>query len=146
MSSAVIFEDIFVVDKLDPDGKKFDKVTRIESRSQNLDMFMHLDVNTEIYPMREGDKFTMALAHTLNLDGTPDTGYYTQGGRKTLADKYEYVMHGKLYKISEEGSGKAIRAEVYVSYGGLLMMLRGDPSNVAKFELDQRLFLLIRKL
>lgn len=41
-------------------------------------MFMHLDVNTEIYPMAVGDKFTMALAHTLNLDGTPDTGYYIQ--------------------------------------------------------------------
>ena len=25
MSSIILFEDIFVVDKLDPDGKKFDK-------------------------------------------------------------------------------------------------------------------------
>ena len=40
-------------------------------------MYMLLDVNTEVYRMRIGDKFTMALAHTLNLDGTPDTGYYT---------------------------------------------------------------------
>lgn len=52
-------------------------VTRIEARSERFDMFMHLDVNTEIYPMGEGQKFTMALATTLNLDGTPDTGYYT---------------------------------------------------------------------
>ena len=27
MSNIVLFEDIFVVDKLDPDGKKFDKGT-----------------------------------------------------------------------------------------------------------------------
>lgn len=33
-----------------------------------------------------------------------------QGGRKSLADRYEYVMHGKLYKISEEGSGKSLKA------------------------------------
>ncbi|XP_021907066.1 DNA-directed RNA polymerases II, IV and V subunit 8B-like [Carica papaya] len=145
-SNIVLFEDIFVVDKLDPDGKKFDKVTRIEARSQNCDMFMHLDVNTEIYPMAVGDKFTMALAHTLNPDGTPDTGYYTPGARKSLADKYEYIMHGKLYKISDRASGKTLKAEIYVSYGGLLMMLKGDPSYVANFELDQRLFLLIRKL
>lgn len=52
-------------------------MTRIEARSERFDMFMHLDVNTEIYPMGEGQKFTMALATTLNLDGTPDTGYYT---------------------------------------------------------------------
>ena len=28
--------------------------------------------------MAKGDRFTMALAHTLNLDGTPDTGFYSQ--------------------------------------------------------------------
>lgn len=52
-------------------------VTRIEATSHNLDMFMHLDVNTEVYPMAVGDKFTLAMAPTLNLDGTPDTGYFT---------------------------------------------------------------------
>ncbi|KAG9141039.1 hypothetical protein Leryth_012622 [Lithospermum erythrorhizon] len=72
-----LFEDIFHVDQLDPDGRKFDKVTRIEARSDQFDMLMHLDINNEIYPMRVGDKFTMALAPTLNLDGTPDSGYYT---------------------------------------------------------------------
>lgn len=39
---------------------------------------MHLDVNSEVYPMREGEKFSMALTSTINLDGTPDTGYFTQ--------------------------------------------------------------------
>ncbi|KAJ0093751.1 hypothetical protein Patl1_26630 [Pistacia atlantica] len=36
--------------------------------------------------------------------------------------------------------------EIYVSYGGLLMMLKGDPSYITQFELDQKLFLLMRKL
>ncbi|KAE8669661.1 DNA-directed RNA polymerases II, IV and V subunit 8B [Hibiscus syriacus] len=144
MSSIIQFEDIFVVDKLEPDGKKFDKVSRIEARSQNCDMFMQLDVNTEIYPLRVDDKFMMALAHTLNLDGTPDTGYYTPG-RKSLADKFEYVMHGKLYKITDDASGGGLKAELYVSYGGLLMLLRGEVSHVSHFELDQRIFLLMRK-
>jgi DNA-directed RNA polymerase I, II, and III subunit RPABC3 len=35
--------------------------------------------------------------------------------------------------------------EVFASFGGLLMMLRGDPSFAAPFELDKRVFLLIRK-
>ncbi|KAK6930502.1 RNA polymerase, Rpb8 [Dillenia turbinata] len=35
--------------------------------------------------------------------------------------------------------------DIYVSFGGLLMMLQGDPSNAANFELDQRLILLMRK-
>ncbi|KAI6699130.1 hypothetical protein NL676_019249 [Syzygium grande] len=114
----IILEDVFKVERLDPDGKKFDKVSRIEARSERFDMFMHLD-----------------------------------GNRKSIADKYEYIMHGKLYKISEDDPGRAskssvkgVKAEIYVSYGGLLMMLRGDPSNLNQFDLDQRLFLCIRKL
>jgi hypothetical protein len=51
-------------------------VTRIEAKSE--DMYMQLDVATEVYPVKIGDKFNMLLASTLNLDGTPDTGYYTQ--------------------------------------------------------------------
>ncbi|KAG0475954.1 hypothetical protein HPP92_012795 [Vanilla planifolia] len=141
----LLFEDIFTVSRIDPDGKKFDKVSRIEARSEQFDMYMQLDVNTEIYPLHVGEKFTMVLAPSLNLDGTPDSGYFMQGQKKSLADKYEYVMHGKLYKISEESSGGP-NVEVYVSFGGLLMMLKGDPSNATNFELDQRLFLLMRKV
>ncbi|KAK1271921.1 hypothetical protein QJS04_geneDACA014090 [Acorus gramineus] len=145
----LLFEDIFSLTRMDPDGKRFDKVSRIEAKSEQFEMYMQLDVNTEIYPLHVGDKFTMVLAPTLNLDGTPDTGYFTQGGRKTLADKFEYVMHGKLYKIAEEFDlhcSYVLFREIYVSFGGLLMMLRGDPSNAANFELDQKLFLLMRKV
>ncbi|KAL4179787.1 hypothetical protein AMTRI_Chr13g89010 [Amborella trichopoda] len=54
-------------------------------------------------------------------------------------------MHGKLYKISED-SGTNVKVEINASFGGLLMLLRCDPSNAANFELDQRLFLLMRKV
>ncbi|WOK99995.1 DNA-directed RNA polymerases II, IV and V subunit 8B [Canna indica] len=143
----LLFEDIFILTRLDPDGKKFDKVSRIEAQSEQFDMYMQLDVNTEIYPLHVGDKFAMVLAPTLSLDGTPDTGYFMQGGRRSLADKFEYVMHGKLYKVSAEASAEPnVKVEIYASFGGLLMMLKGDPSNAAHLEMDQRLFLLIRKV
>lgn len=37
-------------------------------------------------------------------------------------------------------------SDMYVSFGGLLMMLKGDPSIAARFELDQKLFILLRKV
>ena len=55
----------------------FPLVSRISARSEQFDMLMHLDINTQIYPMRDGEKFMVVLAFTLNLDGTPDSGYYT---------------------------------------------------------------------
>ncbi|RCV22760.1 hypothetical protein SETIT_4G245900v2 [Setaria italica] len=140
-----LFDENFSVSRLDPDGKKFDKVTRVEAHNEQV--YMQLDVATEIFPLRAGDKFNMVIAPTLNLDGTPDTGYYTQAGRKTLADKFDYVMHGKLYKISDDSStSSSTKVEIYASFGGLLLLLRCDSSSAASFELDQRLFLLIRKL
>ncbi|MED6221616.1 DNA-directed RNA polymerases II, IV and V subunit 8B [Stylosanthes scabra] len=141
----VLFDDIFRVEKLNPDDKKyFDKVTRIEARSERFDMFMHLDINSELYPLRVGQKFALKLVPTLNSDGTPDTGFYIGGDRKSEADKFEYVMHGKLYKIAEDSTRENV--EVLISFGGLLMMMKGDPSHCNKFELDQKLFLLMRKV
>ncbi|XP_061360736.1 DNA-directed RNA polymerases II, IV and V subunit 8B-like [Gastrolobium bilobum] len=141
----ILFDDIFRVEKLNPDDKKlFERVTRIEARSERFDMFMHLDINSELYPLKVGQKFALLLVPTLNPDGTPDTGYYVQGNRQSLADNFEYVMYGKLYRISE-GSGRE-KAEINISFGGLLMILKGDHSHCNKFELDQRLYLLMRKV
>ena len=38
---------------------------------------------------------------------------FFQAGRKTLADKYDYVMHEKLYKISEDISSEKEATKVY---------------------------------
>ncbi|XWS75173.1 hypothetical protein CRYUN_Cryun01aG0062300 [Craigia yunnanensis] len=153
-------------------------VTRVEAKSENYDMFMQLDVNTGIYSICFGDRFEMALARELNLDGTTNTGYYIQEEKKSFTDSYEHVIKGKLYRISEEieetsnekkgtsssnkSARKVVKLYVYynsyleqlflcyarrnVSFGGLLMMLKGNRSYMPRFELDEKLFLLIKKL
>jgi DNA-directed RNA polymerase I, II, and III subunit RPABC3 len=59
-----------------------------------LDMELTLDVNTEIYPLAPAEKFTLALASTLNLDDS----------KASLADEYEYVMFGKVYKYDDSAA------------------------------------------
>jgi DNA-directed RNA polymerase I, II, and III subunit RPABC3 len=60
-------------------------------------------------------------------------------------------MYGKVYKYADVarggggGSGTA-KVEVYVSFGGLLMCLKGEPSNLSRLQLDQRIYLLMRKV
>lgn len=56
----------------------FFAVTRVEAKSERFDMFMQLDINSEIYPLQVGQKFALLLVPTLNPDGTPDSGYYMQ--------------------------------------------------------------------
>ena len=36
--------------------------------------------------------------------------------------------------------------QVYVSYGGLLMQLTGDPKRLADLDIDQNIYLLMRKV
>ncbi|GBG75384.1 hypothetical protein CBR_g20014 [Chara braunii] len=78
MSEKVLFEDIFKILTRDPEGKKFDRVSRYVCRSEQFEMDLILDINVDIYPLKEGEKFALALAPTLNLDGTPDEGVFDQ--------------------------------------------------------------------
>lgn len=140
----IYFDDVIMVDRIDPDGKKYDKVSRIEARSEEYNMEMQVDLNTEIYPVRVGERFRMAITPSLHLDGKAVAS--DEGAPKSLADKFEYVAHGLLYKMSEDMSGSTAKVVVYVSFGGLQLMLKGDPSHVGKLKIDQRLFLLLRKV
>ena len=148
----MLFEDTFEVTAINPDGKKFDRVTRITARGQNYDMQLTLDYNSQLYRLPLAQHFLLSLASTLHVDGTPDANEYNQSELPSLMDSYEYVMHGKVFKVaaaagsggSGGGSGKG-GMEVYVSFGGLLMSLRGEARNLQKLELDQRVYLLVRK-
>jgi len=68
------------------------------------------------------------------------------GSRPTLADKYDYVMFGRVFKYKDSSASGHIKADVYVSFGGLLMQLTGDPKRLEDLDLDQNIYLLMRKL
>ena len=72
--AGVLFEDIFDVKDIDPEGKKFDRVSRLHCESESFKMDLILDINSWIYPMELGDKFRLVLANTLREDGFSDTG------------------------------------------------------------------------
>ena len=73
----IAFEDIFEVIDRDPDGKKFDKVSRFRCRSQ-FEADLDIDINVDIYNLEVGTRFTLVLAPTLSLDGTPEDANYDQ--------------------------------------------------------------------
>ena len=203
MASVLIFEDIFEVGVIDPDGKKFDKgelmrrgrrssiktrrpslpstfslssfhspnllpplenrktssVSRIEGRSDLYEMDLTLDVAVDVYPLSVGDKLSLALAPTLALDGGPTEPFFgaaAQGGRASLADAYEYVAHGTVFKLRDAaaagagGAGGASagagRCEALVSFGGLLMRLAGDGAKLGGLRVGDGVYLLMRKV
>lgn len=56
-------------------------VTRIVCKGESSEMDLVLDINSDVYPVREGEKLRFVLARTLYEDGTPDDGTYDQSGR-----------------------------------------------------------------
>ncbi|XP_045594032.1 DNA-directed RNA polymerases I, II, and III subunit RPABC3 isoform X4 [Procambarus clarkii] len=148
--AGILFEDIFDVKDIDPDGKKFDRVSRLHCESESFKMDLILDINSMIYPLDFGDKFRLVLATTLREDGYPTDGpeYNPLDTGPSRADPFDYVMYGKIYRIEGddgllETSG---RLSAYVSYGGLLMRLQGDANNLHGFEVDKHIYLLMKKL
>ena len=149
--AGVLFEDIFDVKDIDPEGKKFDRVSRLHCESESFKMDLILDINSWVYPMELGDKFRLVLASTLREDGYPDTGEWNpaDSGAPSRADSFEYVMHGRIYRIEGDDSMSEAaggRLSAYVSYGGLLMRLQGDANNLHGFEVDHHVYLLMKKI
>jgi DNA-directed RNA polymerase I, II, and III subunit RPABC3 len=107
MSDPVLFEDTFTIDALN--AQKYDRVSRISCTSTDRLTTFTLDVNTELYPCTPGESLSLALASTLALDGKDETaggrGAWREVGmgEQTLANDYDYVCHGKVYRC-EAGS------------------------------------------
>lgn len=147
-SKVTLFHDIFEITALNPDGFKFDRVNRIQATGTTFECDLLLDINCEIYHLQETDKFTLVLASTLHLDGSPADHFSyvpaqcSAGQDPTLADNYEYVMHGRVFDMKFQKDGTVVIA---FSYGGLLMRLTGEQGRLSAIRPDQRLYLLLKK-
>lgn len=139
----MLLEDLFDVKNIDEDGKKFDNISRISALSQTYNLELTLDVNTEIYPIKTDERFSLALCTNMRKDNEPDDGFLDQSGAESHADDFEYVMHGKVFKHHQKPGDHQM--SVFVSFGGLLMHLQGDETNLNKLELDSKIYLLMRK-
>ncbi|CAL4060138.1 unnamed protein product, partial [Meganyctiphanes norvegica] len=148
--AGILFDDTFIVKDIDPDGKKFDRVSRLHCESESFKMDLILDINDWIYPMALNDKFRLVLATTLREDGYPTDGpdFNPLDVGPSRADPFDYVMYGKIYRIEgDDNLNENIgRLSAYVSYGGLLMRLQGDANNLHGFEVDKHIYLLMKKL
>lgn len=142
-----LFSAIFTVRSVDKDGKQFDNVSRIECTSENNDSVLTLDVNTQIYPMARDEVFALVLSHEITSERVKDGEHWHPSQlENSNASKYEYVMHGKVYRYEEDPAHH--RAKVFVSYGGLLMLLDGEQNALKDITSDRGkgVYLMIRKI
>lgn len=139
---SILFEDIFDVEKLNECGKKFERVDRLHCNGTTHEVDLVVDVNSELFDVKAGDRIALALASTLTLDGSLDDGLFNPSPGPSLMDHYDYVMHGKIFSIKHiEGQ----RIEVQASFGGLLMKIKGQQALIESLSMDMSIFVLLRK-
>ncbi len=108
--SATLFDDIFKVKTLDPG--RYDRVVRITANSSSSsDVHLTLDINNELFPVAKNDTLTVTLTQSLSSDGEVDTTGATgwrppKADDRSLADDYDYVMYGTVYKFEESAGDK----------------------------------------
>ncbi|VEL08236.1 unnamed protein product [Protopolystoma xenopodis] len=153
---SALLEDIFDVKDVDRDGKKFDKVSRYFCESESFKMGLILDMYSLIYQLMKGDKFRMVLTKSVlndigaDADDDDEDDAAEETGERLANSKmaeFDYVCYGKIYRIEAHDSGAdASRLSCFVSFGGLLMQLTGDASNLQGFRVGKHLYLMIKKL
>ncbi|EWC47905.1 hypothetical protein DRE_02787 [Drechslerella stenobrocha 248] len=126
-------------------SEKYDRVSRISG--SNPDVKFHLDINHDLYVVAAGETIELVLASTLKLDGSSDIEKAKQGWREldeqpTLADGYDYVCYGKIYRFEESGVD-SIKA--FVSFGGLLLYLEGSAKKLTTLK-HEYIYLLVKKV
>jgi len=159
VSSSIVFDDIFTINAIDKEGRKFDRVSRLYAHSKNYDMDLTLDYNIELLPLQPEQVFALALASSLARGPAPgaatgdpnaedsedkdrDVWRPDGKGRRGLEDDYDYVMYGKVYKF-DGGTSEIVTA--YASFGGLLMSLTGSFRHLTGVVLGDPIYLLLRK-
>lgn len=140
----ILFEDVLIVTSVDREGKVFDKVSRIEGKTEDQDCKLILDINSEIYNMSKDNHYSLIITKSVYSDGSLTGGFSVDmyNKKNSLLDKYEYVCYGKIFKYSEESDNKV---SVYVSFGGLLLGITGEPSHLSNLRMDDRVYLMIKK-
>lgn len=143
MSGNVLFSDLFRIESLD--AGKYDRVARIEAQSTtNPDLQLTLDINTELYRVQKGETLTVTVASSLGDANSSRSWRPPRAGEVSLADDYEYVMHGKVYKFTESDKEDKDRLALYASFGGLLLSLEGNYRHLAPLK-QEEIYLLIRR-
>lgn len=102
MGDANLFSNTFTITEIN--AFKYDRVCRLSANTENGDTFLTLDVNSELFPCSVGEHVQLLIASTLALDGSKDDGKGWRDvgrGEASVADDYDYVCHGKVYRFQE---------------------------------------------
>lgn len=142
--SDILLEDRFRLEEIKKE-EKFSKVERVVLNNENVNatVKIEIDIHTDLYPMKKGSQYWIMITTSLG-NFQEDKGIFVseEFDRESQKDKFEYVMHGKIYNMISDNKAKMV--SVFASFGGLLMKISGKDEDLKNFNVDSRIYILIR--
>ncbi|KAL0234682.1 hypothetical protein PCE1_001718 [Barthelona sp. PCE] len=139
-SYASLLDGTFRVVEIDPNGRKFDKVSRLHLRevgdpSERVEMIM--DIHAELFKVRPNTELSINLL----LDSTPVE--YIESDQPSILQDYDYVMYGTCFKFATDKDNDNLLT-VLISCGGLIVTIKGNKAKLPNFTLDSRIYVMLR--
>ncbi len=158
-----VFEETLIIKYIDKDLKVFDKVQRCEGKTKDTDYYISMDINSEIYPMKRDNSYTILLVRSI-YESKPTPKYFDYeifaNKKNSLMENFDYVMCGKVFQFSKDKVKNPVPEDseptlsIGISFGGLLFQISGlkrdektgKPKGFEDINLDDTLYLLIKNL
>ena len=138
--SGELYSETFTVLKID--DPQFDNIIRIHCENAEGTSKLILDINSQVYKIRENDSFSFLLKNQISEGSSESAHWHPSQVKGSDAAQYDYVMYGKVYRYEEESAHH--KATVYVSFGGLLMSLQGEQHSLQSIPTSRNIYLLMR--
>jgi hypothetical protein len=115
------FEDTFTVSAVDPEGKRFDRVSRVNCDSVSASTIRAtFDYHCQLFPLKTGDKVKLILSYD------EESAVDVPG---------DYVTNNIIFKIEQNDQN----INVIMSAGGLLTSVKADISRLGQLSNGQKI-------
>ncbi|EAS03759.1 RNA polymerase rpb8 (macronuclear) [Tetrahymena thermophila SB210] len=125
-SDAILVDDTFIASNIIKEPK-YVRTWRVILNNETLSI--EIDINFDLFPMEQDKKYQVIL---------------TQSFLPEYKKSFSYAMYGKIFKIDLEQDQYQ---SIYISYGGLVMKMRGKLNDMSQsIKNETRCYILLRQI
>lgn len=107
-----VFSDSFCVVSIDPEGKRFDRVSRAVCESSSSQKAqLTVDYHSQLFNLKVQDKFSLDI-------------FFEEESDSSKLQNVDYAMNGMIFKIEQNGEN----IDTFISFGGLLALIKTHSS------------------
>ena len=122
------FAGDFTVEDIDKKGQQFSNVSRFFCKSFDNNTTLKFDANVQIFNLNKHEGIYITIQNEIPEDAEAF---------------YHYVMHGLIYKYDEKNEHTI--ACLYISFGGLLLKLKGPVEQLSGIPRGEHTLFCVRK-